>query len=369
MKWEDYFLKHPEEIETPAMLVFEDKLEHNIRATVELAGGAQNLMPHVKTHKSEEILQRQMAAGIKAFKCATLKEAEMIARAGASEVLLSYPLAQDKKAQRFILLQQKYPETKWLALASSTRHLETLAKAAPEAGRTVSVMVDLDVGMHRTGIDPGEPAFELCARILETQGLTFAGLHAYDGQNHQTDLAEREAAANEALGFVRKLETKLQNAGFGQFPIVMGGSPCYPYYAREDGIKASPGTTVYWDGAYSIYMPDLPFRCCALILTQVVDENKALGLITLDLGSKAICSDKDTPDRATFPGYPELNILRQSEEHLVLDVGGASLSIGDYLLAIPRHVCTAVIRYPGAWLIDKQGNVIKWIEHTARDRL
>lgn len=368
MKWEDYIVAQPEDIETPALLVFEEKLEHNIRATVELAGGPQNLMPHVKTHKSADILRRQMEAGIQAFKCATLKEAEMIAHEGASEALLSYPLAQAGKAKRFVQLQQKYPQTQWFALASSPRHLETLSQAALEAGVTVSVMVDLDVGMHRTGIDPGDPAFQLCLRISETSGLKFGGLHAYDGHNEQTDLSEREAAARKALGFVRELETRLRKIGFEEFSIVMGGSPCYPYYAREKGIKASPGTTVYWDGGYSKNMPDLPFRCCTLVLTQVVDENQALGLITLDLGSKAICSDKPLPDRATFPGYPNLKIVRQNEEHLVLETSGYSLSIGDYLLAIPRHVCTAVIHYSGARLIDKDGNATQWIEHTARDR-
>jgi D-serine deaminase-like pyridoxal phosphate-dependent protein len=368
MKLEDYVVAKPEDIEIPALLVFEDKLENNIRATVELAEGAENLMPHVKTHKSADILRRQMAAGIKAFKCATLKEAEMIAQEGASEILLSYPLAQYKKAQRFVGLQRKYPRIKWFALASSPCHLVTMAQAALKAGVNVNVMVDLDVGMHRTGIDPGEPAYQLCVQISKTPGLKFGGLHAYDGHNEQTDLVEREAAANEALGFVRKLEARLLKEGFGEFSIVMGGSPCFPYYAREKGIKGSPGTTVYWDGSYSQEMPDMPFRCCALVLTQVVDENKVLGLITLDLGSKAICSDKPLPDRAAFPGYPRLKIVRQNEEHLVLEKGDYPLSIGDYLLAIPRHVCTAVIRYPGAWLIDKDGNVIKWIEHTARDR-
>ncbi|MBN1899895.1 alanine racemase [Candidatus Sumerlaeota bacterium] len=368
MRLEDYIVAKPDEIETPALLAFEDKLEFNIQKTVELAGGAQNLTPHVKTHKSAYILQRQMAAGIKAFKCATLKEAEMIAEQGASEILLSYPLAQYKKAQRFVGLQKKYPRIKWFALASSPQHLEIMAKAASESGSNVSVMVDLDVGMHRTGIDPGEPAYQLCVQISKTPGLKFGGLHAYDGHNEQTDLTEREAAANKALSYVRELESRLRNLGFEEFSIVMGGSPCFPYYAREKGIKGSPGTTVYWDGGYSQEMPDMPFRCCALVLTQVIDENPALGLITLDLGSKAICSDKPLPVRATFPSYPNLKIVRQNEEHLVLEKGDYSLSIGDYLLAIPRHVCTAVVRYPGAWLIDKHGNVTKWIEHTARDR-
>jgi D-serine deaminase-like pyridoxal phosphate-dependent protein len=368
MKWENYIVAKPEEIETPALLVFKGNLDNNIQALVKQVGGAGNLMPHVKTHKSADILRRQMAAGIRRFKCATLQECEMIAGEGAGEVLLAYPLAQDVKVRRFIEMQKKFPGTKCFALASWPVHLELLSKAAVKVGITISVMVDLDVGMHRTGVDPGEPAFQLCMQIANTPALSFGGLHAYDGHNNQTDPADRESAAQEALFMVRTLQSRLKGENLETPRIVMGGSTCYPYYAREPGILGSPGTVVYWDGAYMRQMPDMPFRCAALVLTQVVDANSALDLATLDLGSKAISSDKAVTDRAVFPGYPGLTLVKQSEEHGVVQTNGCQLSIGDYLLAIPGHVCPTIPRYPGAFLIDNEGSVSGWIEHTARDR-
>ena len=368
MNWEDYVVAKPNEIETPALVVFENKLEENIRALVQQVGGGANLMPHVKTHKSTEILKRQMAAGIRKFKCATLKECEMVARKGADELLLAYPLAQRRKIERFLAMQEQYAHTKWSTLASSPVHLELLSQAATGAQATVSVMVDLDVGMHRTGIDPGEPAFRLSLEIARMPALTFGGLHAYDGHNNQTDPTDRETAAQKALSIVRTLQQQLEQEGVETPSIVMGGSPCYPYYARERGIVGSPGTVVYWDATYMHQMPDMPFRCAALVLTQVVDTNPALGLATLDLGSKAICSDKETAGRAEFPGYPNVSLVKQNEEHGVVKTNDHELSIGDYLLAIPGHVCTAVARYPGAFLLDSDGNVNGWIENDARDR-
>lgn len=368
MNWDDYIVANPDAIETPALVVFEDKLQDNIRALVKQVGGAENLMPHVKTHKSAYILRQQIAAGIRKFKCATLKECEMVAQEGADEIMLAYPLGQKLKAKRFVQLQKIYPKTRLSAVASWNVHLQILSEAAGEGGTSVAVFADLDVGMHRTGIAPGEPAYQLCLEIAKTPNLSFGGLHAYDGHNNQVNPADREKAADEALQVVRALEERLKQAGLETPSIVMGGSPCYPYYAREHGISGSPGTTVYWDGTYMHQMPDMPFRCAALVLTQVVDANPELGLATLDLGSKAVCSDKPLEQRAEFPGYPRLTLVKQNEEHGVVQTNGHQLSIGDYLVAIPGHVCTAVVRYPGAWLINSQGAVVRWIEHTARDR-
>ncbi|HNT35656.1 MAG TPA: alanine racemase [bacterium] len=366
---EDYCVARPEDIETPALLVFEDRLDGNIKALIEQVGGGERLAPHVKTHKSAEILRRQMAAGIRSFKCATLSEAEMIARGGADDLLLAYPIAQPLKARRFMELKARYPKTLFRAMVSSPAHAEILSAAAVESGDNVDVMIDLDVGMHRTGIEPGEAAFELCLLIHKTPGLRYAGIHAYDGQNNQTDIAERESAAGEALDFVKSLRDRLKSVGLETSTIMMGGSICYPFYTREDGIQGSPGTVAYWDGNYMKQMPDMPFRCAALVLTQVVDSNPARDLVTLDLGSKAICCDQVLANRALFPGYPQVSIVKQNEEHCVLKCNGADLKIGDYLLAIPGHVCTAVVRYPGALLINRVGEVSGYIEHTSRDRL
>jgi len=369
MIWGNYELDDPDAIETPALLIFEDALDHNIRKAVELAGGAQNLMLHVKTHKSADILKRLMNAGISSFKCATLKEAEMTAQAGAASLVLAYPIAQMKKALRFAHLQHSFSQTKFFTVVSSSYHINILSKAAIETGTTISVMLDLDVGLHRTGIAPDDKALDLARLISKSPGLEFAGLHAYDGQNDITDLNEREAATQNMLQMVMGLKNKLIENGLNVSSVVMGGTACFPYYAKEPGVIASPGTIVYWDAQYSKIFPDMPFRFAAVVLTQVVDSLPSLGLVTLDLGSKSISADKDIAKRAIFIGYPDIEIVRQNEEHTVIKPGSHSLSIGDYLLAVPAHVCTAVIHYPGALLINKHGQICDTIEHTARNRV
>jgi len=369
MIWGNYKLDDPDTIETPSLLIFEDALDHNIRKAVELAGSAQNLMLHVKTHKSADILKRLMNAGITSFKCATLKESEMTAQAGAASLVLAYPIAQLKKALRFAHLQCSFPKTNFFTVVSSSYHVNVLSRAAIETGTTISVMLDLDVGLHRTGIAPDDQALTLARMISKTPGLNFAGLHAYDGQNDITDLKEREAAARNTLRMVIGLKNKLIETGLKVSYVVMGGTACFPYYAKEPGVAASPGTIIYWDAGYSKIFPDMPFRFAALVLTQVVDSIPSLGLVTLDLGSKSISADKDIAKRAVFIGYPDIEIVRQNEEHTVVKPGSHALSIGDYLLAVPAHVCTAVIHYPGALLINKHGHICGSIEHTARNRI
>lgn len=368
MIWENYKIENPDEIETPALLVFEDVLEHNIKKAIELAGGAQNLMMHVKTHKSSEIMKRLTKAGITSFKCATLKEAEMIAQAGAKKLVLAYPIAQMKKAMRFADIQRIYPKTHCAAIVSSPFHIETLSKAAVKTNSSIAVMLDLDVGLHRTGIIPDEAAIELAQLINKTPGLEFSGLHAYDGQNDISDISGREAAAKNVLSLVFTLKDKLAQNGIDVQDIVMGGTACFPYYAKVPGVVASPGTIVYWDAQYAKILPDMPFRFAAVVLTQIVDSLPSLGLFTLDIGSKSISADKDVDKRAIFIGYPEIKIVRQNEEHTVVKPGSHPLKTGDYLLAVPAHVCTAVIHYPGAILVNKDGRVSGSMEHTARNR-
>lgn len=369
MIWENYKIDEPDAIETPALLIFEDALEHNIKKVLEIAQGPQNLMLHVKTHKSADILKRLMKAGITSFKCATLKEAEMTAQEGAGYVVLAYPIVQFKKALRFAHLQKSFPKTNFATVASSQYHVNVLSKVATEIGITISVMLDLDVGLHRTGITPNSQAIALACQISQAAGLKFIGLHAYDGQNDITDLSEREAAANKIIQMVMELKNKLLENKIKVPSIVMGGTACFPHYAKIPGVLASPGTIIYWDAQYSKIFPDMPFRFAALVLTQVVDSIASLGLFTLDLGSKSISADKDIAKRAIFIGYPDMEIVKQNEEHTVVKPGRHKLSIGDYLLAAPGHVCTAVIHFPNALLIDKDGKICGNIEHTARNRI
>jgi len=362
-----YRVARPEEIETPALLVFEDRLAHNIKDVIDLAGGSANLMAHVKTHKSAEVLRRQMAAGISRFKTATLTETEMVAAAKGSQALLAYPLVSSVKIDRFIAMQKRYPRTRFQLITAHPENAAVLSAAAEKNGVRLEIMVDLDVGQHRTGIGR-EDAGSLYEKIASLPGLVPAGIHAYDGHVSDPDPALRESEALACLEQVQTLARQLEARGLAVPFKVMGGSFTFPTYARAEGVFASPGTWVYWDLNNLILLPEMPFRPAALVLAQVIDVMPERGQVTLDLGSKAVSTDMDRRKRFSILGAPRARLLLQNEEHAVIATEGHNLKLGDYVLAVPGHVCTTVFRYPGSWFIDTSGKVAGWNEHTARDR-
>ena len=364
-----YRLQDPDAIETPAMLVYRERVEHNLATLCDLAGGGGNLMVHVKTHKSLEVTRRQLAAGVAGFKTATLKELEMVLQAGAELALLAYPQVQLAKLERFADLCERYPEAAIYTLVSKPLHLERLAAVAARRGRPLGALLDLDVGMARTGIAPGPEAEALYRAMDESDHVVAGGLHAYDGHDHEPDPVKREALAVAHIEQVKRFRDLARGHGWPVDLIVGGGSFSFPYYAREDGMHGSPGTNVYWDHGYACLMPDMPFEWAAFILTQVVDVYPERGYFTTDLGSKAVASDKDLGQRAHLPALPDARLVGQSEEHGVFALPGALPEVGSYLLAVPGHVCPTTIRYPHSLWVDGDGRVTGINEHSARDRL
>lgn len=362
-----YCILDPDAIETPAMVVFEQQVDANIRELCKLAG-AENLAPHVKTTKSIDVIRKQVAAGILTFKTATLSELETAIAAGCATAILAYPIIQRRKAERFARVSAANPNVEVCAVVAQPEHIDVLRAAAADAGTRLRVMLDLDVGMHRTGCEANERAAELYGMIDADPDLIAAGLHAYDGHDHASDLDERQAQANEHVAEVTALRDRLEADGLSVPLVVGGGSFSFPYYARQEGMLGSPGTVIYWDAGYEESMPDMPFRPASMVLTQVIDRHADQGTVTLDLGSKAISSDMSPENRVRFLGRKNFETVMQNEEHCVFRFADNTPKLGDYLLAIPVHVCPTTIRYPGCHVIDKEGNVSGYWTHTARDR-
>ena len=151
--------------------------------------------------------------------------------------------------------------------------------------------------------------------------------------------------------------------------VVAGGSFSFAFYARTEGFHGSPGTVVYWDLNGTTSMADQPFRWAAMVLCQVVDRHPGQLTVTTDLGYKAIAGDPPLASRARLLANMEAHLVLQNEEHGVFHWPGEGLpEIGDFLLAVPGHVCPTTIRYPGSYVIDGDGAVIDYYPHTARDR-
>jgi D-serine deaminase-like pyridoxal phosphate-dependent protein len=365
---DSYCVADPESLETPAMLLFQDVMDQNISDVCKLVGGGENLIVHVKTHKSKAVTRKQVEQGIAGFKCATLKELEMVLQAGAQKAILTYPQVQQRKVERLFNLALRFPHAWVAAIVSSPIHLKLLSATARRRKQALHVMLDLDAGMQRTGIGYGPDSTNLYREIDADPFLVASGFHFYDGHNNYSDLRERETTAQGHIQALREYRRQIEAAGMPVPFVVAGGSWSFQYYARTEGMYGSPGTFIYWDAGNRKGMPDMPFHCAALVLTQVVDRYPDEGTITTDLGSKGISSDSPVGERAVLLGHDTAELIRQSEEHGVFRFAGDLPQVGDYLLAIPGHICPTTIRYPGIHVINADGEVVDYFLHTARDR-
>ena len=372
MEW--YRIANPETLDTPALIVFPERVKENIRAAIAMTGSADRLRPHVKTHKSPDCTRLQLAAGITRFKCATIAEAEMLAMEGAPDVLLAYqPIG--PKAQRLAGLIKKYPRTTFSCLIDNAEAAMAMAKTFTAAGLTVPVYLDINVGMDRTGIAPGDEAIKLFQLATQTGGITPAGLHAYDGHIRDADLAERTRKCNEGFDLISRLNQTLG------LTIIAGGSPTFPIHANRapyvnDGaqtppapVQCSPGTFVYWDKGYGDGFPDQPFKPAALVVTRVISKRSETRLC-LDLGHKSIAPENELSRRVFFLNGPDLKPIGQSEEHLIVETGAATThsAVGDVFYGVPYHVCPTIALYDRAYTVE-EGRITGFWKNTARDRV
>jgi len=351
------------EVDSPALLIFPDRAEKNVRRMIAIAGGPERLCPHVKTHKLAELVQMQMVHGITKFKCATIAEAEMVAGCGAPEVLLAYQLV-GPKVQRFIQLIKKFPSTIFATIADDASAIHAHSTAAVQAGVKIKVLLDVDCGMHRCGVAAGPKAVELYRLMASLPGLETQGFHVYEGHIDDKDVALRTKSCDAAFAAVIAMRRELTNLPFPR--IVAGGTPTFPIHARRPEVECSPGTCVLWDAEYETSCPDLGFLSAALVLTRVVSKPGS-NRLCLDLGHKAVAAEKPHP-RVQFLNLSDATAVTHSEEHLVIETGRADeFHVGDVLYGVPRHICPTVALHAEAVVVKSGVAEEKW-KVTARDR-
>ncbi|MDD6247403.1 D-TA family PLP-dependent enzyme [Desulfovibrio piger] len=354
-----------ERIPSPALICFPDIIEQNIRRMVEIAGRPDRLWVHLKTVKAPHILRLLQAAGINRFKCATYAEAEMAGENSAEYVLWAYPLV-GPNIPLLLDLMHRFPKTKWFALADDPEQIRAIGCAARQAGREAGLMIDVDLGLHRTGVSvEGLPA--LCRLAMETEGIRLQGIHAYDGHIHATSVEERKALVDAEHNALDPVVASLRVEGMPLTWVIWGGTPTFPCHSPYQQADLSPGTCVLHDAGYARLYPDLPFREAAMVLTRVI-SHPAADLFTLDLGYKGLAADADPP-RARLIGYEDADSLFQNEEHWTLRVPKESLppAIGQVLYAIPAHICPTVNLYP-CYLAVQHGVVKEQWPIPARNR-
>jgi D-serine deaminase-like pyridoxal phosphate-dependent protein len=356
-----YRLENPDEVFSPGLVFYEDIIRRNIATMIRIAGGTDYLIPHTKTHKTIEILRLQLEAGISRFKVSTLAEAEMAAMAGAPWVLLAYPLS-GPNVGRFAELTRKFPSTAFSALVDHPDAADALQAYGDEHETAFSVFVDVNNGMNRTGVEiPALPA--LIARVTSLPALTLKGLHIYDGHLRNPDFAARKQEVDAAYDAVFREFTPEPG-----WMIIAGGTPSFPVHAQREGVYCSPGTCLLWDWGYGSGLPEQPFEWAALLLTRVVSK-PAEGIVTVDLGHKAVSAENPIDRRILFLDVKGA-LIGQSEEHGVLRVDNSDdFHIGQVLYGVPYHVCPTVALHETATVVRDGRTTDSWTILSRKRRL
>ncbi len=369
-----YTINHPERIPTPRLVLFEDRILANIErmktllAAFEPVVSLDNLCPHVKTHKSVYVTRLLQKAGISFFK-SSMNEIDMLVKSGAKRIFIAYPLLRHDAKRCFSVMQQN-PEVEWFVQVSQQTHIDILLRALPLHPPSFSCYIDVDVGMHRTGVSP-DSALSLY-RYMKTQSqFRFAGLHAYDGHIHTGDSNARNRLARESMHILLSLLHEFKQEGIRVAAVMVGGTPGFLadldvlLATKPDSrINLSPGTWIYSDSDHW-RISQHHFQPAAHLLAQVIDI-PAKGRATLNIGHKRWSIDQGVPE--VF-NYPDMRITGFSEEHTVVEFPlGTNPAIGDYILIVPRHVCSTVNLWEYGILIGADGEIKHNICIEARNR-
>lgn len=352
---------------SPALLVYPKRIEKNIQKMIDIAGGVDNLRPHIKTHKIAEIVNLQIKYGINKYKCATIAEAELLALCGAEDILLAVqPVGIN--INRFFELIEKYPKSNFSTIVDNQVTVDEICKIGVSKNIKASVWLDINNGMNRTGIIPDDNAINLYQLISNNVNLKIKGLHVYDGHIHDSNFDIRKKVCDQDFEPVIEMKNSLEQFGFKVETIIAGGTPTFPIHCKRKNVETSPGTCLLWDEGYGKNYKDLDFLPAAVLIARIISKPKP-NYICLDLGHKSVASEMLLP-RVKLMNIKECLQISQSEEHLVIESKEADKSnIGDICYAIPYHICPTVAKYKnvltvidrkitGSWTVAARDNKI-----------
>ncbi len=354
-KW--YEIENIEQIDSPALVVYPDRIKANIELAKKIINDIDRLRPHVKTNKMTEVCRMMLEAGFSKFKCATIAEAEMLALAGSPDILMAYqPVG--PKINRLIHLIKAYPASHFSCLTDNQENALTINNLCREQDVVLDVYIDLNVGMNRTGIYLTE-AYHLAQTIQKLPNIRLVGLHGYDGHIHEPDVTLRQQDANITYTMMDSVCREIQPLFPYPLRMVIGGTPPFAAHAHLTNYECSPGTFVFWDFGYGDKYPDLPFEYAALVICRIISiiDNQH---ICVDLGHKSVAAESPFP-RVRFLNVSETKPVSQSEEHLVLAVPDSSIySIGQVFYGVPKHICPTIALYEKAFVIENGRMTDTW---------
>jgi D-serine deaminase-like pyridoxal phosphate-dependent protein len=368
---------------TPRIYIDQDRVRRNIADMAALASRAGvRLRPHAKTHKSPVIARWQLDAGAVGICCAKLGEAEVFADAGIPDIRLPYPV-NPANADRVVRLMDR---TTLSIIVDDEDVARGWSKAMTEAGRTLDVLVKIDVGFHRCGLDPSRlGVVETIRTIASLPGLNFRGLLSHAGHSYLAGSEEEIAyIAETEIGILNALAASLRASGVTVDEISVGSTPSARFITKQAGVtEMRPGNYVFCDRT-QVGLGSATFDTCAMWVVATVVSRPARDRVILDCGAKTLTNDGA---RGFGPreGYglvfstlastapdPTLTIERLSEEHATVAVrGDCALKTGDRVKVLPNHSCVVTNLVDDLLVIDGAGglDVVDRIPVAARGRI
>lgn len=332
------------EIETPAVVADLPQMETNIAWYDAFAREHDvALRSHIKTHKIPDLAHRQvdLPAG-NGILCQSLGEAELMAQSGIDDIYLSYMIVQPTKLERLVRLSEKLDA--FATTVDCRGNVDPLQAAAAEHGVTVDVVLELDVGQHRVGVQP-DGMVEFASYVAEQPNLSIAGLMAFEG--HLKSGAETEddlrAQCLAAMDTIADAVADLEDAGIAVEDVKVGSTGTSRYSGTHDVVtEINPGMYPFFDVATANYPVPVSIDDCALQVVSTVISKPTDDRVIVDAGSKTISMDVSVaPVCLDDPGVDYYNY---SEEHGWVDIGEADIdpAVGDRLTFVPPHVCTTI---------------------------
>jgi D-serine deaminase-like pyridoxal phosphate-dependent protein len=337
---DDLQITLPEGIDTPTVIVDIDVLERNITTWARrMAERGVGLRPHTKTSKCIEVIRRQVDAGAVGLTVATLGEAEVLAAAGFTELFQAYPLwaGRPERARRLRALHERVD---LMVGVESVEAAAELGRAVAGSERPLRVLVEIDPGLHRSGVRPDEVA--TIARAAHDAGLDVRGAFTFGGHGYAACDAAPTAGNDEVRTLTLAAEL-LTAAGFEPEVLSAGSTPTALHSARGPVTDERPGTYVFQD-SQQVTLGVASLGDVAMVVAATVVASHTDGRFVLDTGSKAIAADRPVWARGhgRVPAYPDAELRSLSEHHCVGWTTGPRPRVGEVVAVVPNHACVVV---------------------------
>ena len=345
------------DVDTPALLLDLDAFERNVaRMADALRETGVRLRPHAKSHKSAEIARRQMAAGAVGVCCQKVSEAEALVAGGVTNVLISNEIVGPSKLDRLAALART---TTLAVCVDDAQNVGDVSAAAARADVRLDVLVEVNVGGNRCGVEPGAPALALARAVADSPQLRFAGLQAYQGSaQHVRRVADRRAVIERAIDAVRTTRALIAASGIPCETVTGAGTGSFPLELAS-GVydEVQPGSYIFMDADYSRNEFDAswpPFEQSLFVWTTVMSR-PAPSRAVVDSGLKSISVDSGLPGVWQRAG---LECTNDSDEHFVITIapGAAAPALGDKLLLVPGH-CDPTVNLHDWFVCTRHGVV------------